>query len=414
MKQNRYLQVFEHETIHTWENENGRYLSTEQFDQLCAYNEKHGNKYFTVLRKGIKFSQYVGVIQVGRTTIEVLPKTDRGNDTNLWHRVLLQMLAECRKIKRECVSEATLKKRENSFLDLYIEMYLDEVEELIRKGLTKQYRRNQKQAAALKGKLLFAKHLQQNLVHKERFYTEHTIYTNDNIYNQIIKAALSIVSKINCSTYLKDRASSIEMFFHSISDNHRITESTFQNLPIGRNVEKYEEGLRIARLLLLNYSPDIKSGNENLLAILFDMNELWEEYIYRQLIKNKPEGTEISPQKRKKFWENKEIKPDIILKKGGNTFVLDTKWKVLEQTSPSDADLKQIFAYNLYWNSFKSILLYPKTFSSPDSTYGKYHKGMTQEHGCILGFIDLLDSVGNLRRDCSDQVWALIKYENQD
>ena len=408
MRQRRYLQVFEHETIYTRENESGRYLSTTQFDQLCAYNETHGNKYFTVVRQGVKFAQYVGVIQIGRTTIEILPKTDKGNDTTRWHNVLLRMLAECKKIKREFVEQAILKKRENSILDLYVEMYLDEVENIVRKGFIKQYQRDQRQSGALKGKLIFATHLQKNLVHKARFFSEHTIYTTDNLYNQIIKAGLGVVSRLNCQTFLKDRAAGLNLFFHTVSDNHRINNQTFQRLPTVRNAERYQEALPIARILLLNYSPGIKSGNENLLAILFNMNDLWEEYIYRQLIKNKPEDTEILPQRRKKFWESKVIKPDIILKRDNKTFALDTKWKVLDQTSPSDADLKQMFAYNIYWNSYQSILLYPKTPSSPAHTYGRYHQGMNHTHGCTLGFIDLLDSEGRLRRDCADQVWNII------
>ena len=403
----RYIQVFEHESIQTYPRSDGRYLTPKQLDQLCAFNDKHGHKYFNVIRQGVKFKQYVGVIQVGRTTIEILPKTDN-NNPQLWHNILLQMLAECKKIKRESVSQAVLRKRENSLLDLYIEMYLDEVEVLLHKGLSKKYLQEQSQTKALKGKLLFSKHIRKNIVHKERFFTEHTIYSSDNTFNKIIKTGLKVIAKLNCASYMKDRALGLLIYFHNVSDAGIINDKSFDRLNLSRNTEKYKEAISIARLIILNYSPDIRSGSENLLAILFDMNNLWEDFIYRQLLKSREADVEVLPQRKKKFWENKEIKPDIVIKKGEETFIIDTKWKVLDQIEPSDADLKQMFTYNIHWESAHSILIYPRTPDSPKNTFGKYHKGMEEGHGCTLAFIEILNDQGKLKRDGLTDFWRLM------
>jgi 5-methylcytosine-specific restriction endonuclease McrBC regulatory subunit McrC len=89
---------------------------------------------------------------------------------------------------------------------------------------------------------------------------------------------------------------------------------------------------------------------------------------------------------------------DIVVNKlneGGNEcFIIDTKWKVLDTTNPkpSDDDLKQMYAYNLYWDAKRSMLLYPS--SDPvDEKFGVYWKGRdkTEANECKVGFVNVLD-----------------------
>ncbi|MDV7401539.1 hypothetical protein RZS08_59525, partial [Arthrospira platensis SPKY1] len=77
------------------------------------YNQEHDNRFFTVIHQGIQFKQYVGVIQVGGLTIEVLPKADQHHfeqaDKDQWHNVLFQMLRVCKRIRLEGSSDADLR-----------------------------------------------------------------------------------------------------------------------------------------------------------------------------------------------------------------------------------------------------------------------------------------------------------------
>ena len=140
----RLLQVFEHERLTRRPDALGRFLSEVELARLYDFNDRHDNKYFTGIRDGVKFKSYVGVIQIGGLTIEVLPKSDRNkgekSEYSVWHSVLLDMLRICKKINVHTVSETNLRKRHHSILELYFEMYLDEVEVLLRQGLIKKYR----------------------------------------------------------------------------------------------------------------------------------------------------------------------------------------------------------------------------------------------------------------------------------
>lgn len=387
MSKKHFIQVFEYGKLRY---DDFGIFRKHHFEAMVKFNELHQNKYFTIIHKGIRFSSYVGVIQIGGLTIEILPKADKKKnaDKNLWQSILLNMLKVCKRIQIETVSETQLKKRYNSILDVYFELYLNEIEKLVKKGLIKQYRRIQSNQNALKGKLIFSKNTQQNLVHKERFYCEHQIYDKDHLIHQVLYKGLLILKNfINDS--LKDKLNRILYEFEGIK-NTNIQKNHFKKIVINRKNKEYEKALEIAKIIILNYSPNLNYGNENLLTLLFDMNILWEEYIFRILHKHKPKNMKVSFQNSDTFWETKRIRPDIVLKTEKETFVIDTKWKVIDSNNPSDADLKQMFVYNLHWEAEKTLLLYPKT-NQIDSDFGKFHYN-NLENKCKLGFIDIAQS----------------------
>src|SRR5690625_530100 len=171
MSSRRFIQVFEYEKLRY---DDSGIFRKHHFDAMVKFNELHQNKYFIIIHKGISIRSYLRVIQIGRLTIEILPKADNNEDSNknLWQSILLNMLKVCKRIQIETVSETQLKKRYNSILDIYFELYLTEIEKLIKKGLIKQYRKVRSNQNALKGKLIFSKNIQHNIVHKERFYCE--------------------------------------------------------------------------------------------------------------------------------------------------------------------------------------------------------------------------------------------------
>ena len=64
-------------------------------------------------------------------------KNNNSNNKSLWRDVLLHMLKECRYLQVDNVSETNLKRRYNSILDVYFEIYLKELEYLIKRGFIK-------------------------------------------------------------------------------------------------------------------------------------------------------------------------------------------------------------------------------------------------------------------------------------
>ncbi|TKC62149.1 restriction endonuclease [Pedobacter hiemivivus] len=401
----RMVRVFEHQILDKFSLCTDKEpLGVEAIDALWKFNDANGQKYFIGTRHGVRFKQFVGVLQVGNVTIEILPKADlnESEEYDRWQDILLKMLKYCKWISVDSLTTASLRIKNNSLLDLYFELYLKELESLIHQGLFKKYKPVEDNVTALKGSLRFSKHIQQNLVNKARFYTAHQVYSQDHLLHQILLYALQILKKINCNHQLTDRINRVLFSLPEISWRS-ITASHFKQIVESRKTKPYKQALQIAKMLILNYSPDIKQGKEDMIAILFDMNRLWEEFVYRVLSNNlDAERYRLSFQNKQDFWDNKTIRPDIYMEvledlKVVNGYIIDTKWKIVADHSPSDEDLRQIFAYNAHWDCENSLLLYPSSIPTHRHSTGKYHflfNGKT--HHCSLGFIGVNDGRGGV------------------
>ena len=110
---------------------------------------------------------------------------------------------------------------------------------------------------------------------------------------------------------------------------------------------------------MLNFSPDIRSGRHHLFALLFDMNKLFEEYIFRRLKLLENDTLKVQRQTAKPFWQRRMIRPDLLLQIADKKYILDTKWKMLNNHTPSMEDLKQLYIYCQYFNAEQGVLIYP-------------------------------------------------------
>lgn len=394
MLRENIIQVFEHSFLPI----EGKF-EQHHFVALSKLNALHQFQYFDLKHNGVVFKQFVGVIQVDGLTIEILPKIDKNESESSenklkWQSALIEMLRVTRKLKVQQVGEANVSKQSIHLLDIYFEWFLSEMQLLIHQGLIKQYYKETGNVKALKGKLEFAGHLSKNLVHKERFYTTHQVYDKDHLLHQVLGQALSIIETFSKGTYLYSKCKSTQLNFPEVK-TIQADEVTFSRLPKNRKTAPYETALTIARLIILNYAPNIKSGSEQMLALLFDMNSLWEEYILIRLKQvAKENGFKVYGQNSKGFWKNISIRPDIVLERElGETkesFIIDTKWKNIDNSEPSTNDLRQMYVYNEYWDSKKAMLLYPSNEPSVDIV--EFTPFTNDKHFCSLGKISIFNN----------------------
>jgi len=399
-------------------------------DQLKALQSFYGKgkdfPYYSLINNGIKFNSYVGVLQVGNLIIEVLPKTDKDstdeNSQDKWQKILIGMLKAVGHLNLRTPSSSQLKLKANSILELYFEVFISEVEYLIRTGMLRKYRKTESNQYALKGRLIFSKQIQKNLVHQERFFTRNTIYDREHIWHIILYQTILLIKRLSREASLHNRIGALELSFPPMPDMH-IDADTFARLRFNRQSERYSKAIGISKLLLLNYHPDVQTGRENVLALMFDMNVLWERFVYKSLKKklHHADGYTLQEQKKFDFWEANEssqsIKPDIFITQsqqdGLHKWVWDTKWKLPKDNKPSSSDLQQMYAYAGTLKADKVALVYPGEGKPIDGNFVRYDKNGKKEAtgaptSCSVIKIDINDNIGAWQEDICKcfTVWA--------
>lgn len=363
MKQNRLIQVFEYDKLMVGNSKDE--LTTTEFNTLEKHFGSKGVPYYTLIYNGIKFNNYVGVLQIDNLTIEVLPKIDRiENDSNGWKKILTQLLHYTGEIEVDTSEFSNLNINKISLLELYFSLFIKECDYLLHRGLIKKYRKEEGNLFALKGALQFNKNINNNLTHSERFYTTHTVYNHQHLLHQILVEAMNVVKKVSTSSNIISTTSKL-LLNYPLQNKLKVTDATFGKITFNRKTEPYKKAINIAKMILLNYYPEFTKNSNSVLALFFDMNLLWEKYVAKVLKNNLASSYEIVTQNKELFWEssvvpNANIKPDILILKDNSPYcIIDTKWKLPYDDRPSDADLKQMFVYNKKYNCNSSWLLYP-------------------------------------------------------
>lgn len=398
-------------------NVKGETFGSPDLDALIKYYgaAEEGLPYFSLGHNCAWFHEYVGVLQVGHLTIEVLPKIDTA-DNDVWRDKLIQILHTVHRFDVSVTGSANLSLKSNSILEYYFNLFLTETKKLLHQGLVRKYRSIEANSSSLKGKLLVGKQVTVNAVHKERFFVRHTIYDRHNIFNQVIYKTLKLILAVNRNSLINSNTSALLLDFPEMKDI-AVSEHTFNRLSFDRKTEAYKPAMDIAKLLLLHYHPDVKQGRAHVLALMFDMNLLWEKFVFVTLRKHL-KAHKVNEQVSKPYWKieghrSVSLKPDIKLTKGDCTYIIDTKWKMIGNGKPAPQDLQQMFAYTKYFASLHTILLYPGIENGLKKGYFHHETEKEKNYPCSIGIIALKgnEAINEWQKKISSQVSQYIQQQ---
>ena len=310
--------------------------------------------------KFIQARNYVGVLQTkSGLTIEILPKIADKNDAERSKSVFIKMLRTLKNFPFKSSNLASLKTQNLPLLEIFISMFLCELEALVKKGIKSDYVALEENLNSLKGKLNINEQIKRNSIHKERFYVGYSEFLSDIKINRIIKTTLKFLYKKSNSSKNQQKIRELLFIFDEVSECEDY-KNFFAKLVINRQVKHYEQTLLWCKIFLLNNSFTPHKGDDLAFALLFDMNALFESYVGNFIKKSFP-STILQHSEKHLIEDPKSFKlrPDIFLK---DKFIADTKWKIISSRDDiSQADLYQLYAYGKkHPCDGKLHLIYPK------------------------------------------------------
>lgn len=346
---------------------------SKEIEEAFSYHRKKGIDF-------IRVKNYVGVIETKNgTMIEILPKiyTENNQDENTKIRearsVLLTMLCTLKNSPFKTIDKAHLNATRIPILEIFISIFINELEILIKRGIKHFYRQNEENQTFLKGRLLFDQQLKQNITRQDRFFVQYDDFNSDIPQNRILKAAL--VFLINKSKAPKNisQINNLLKLFDEVGTSPSIKTDIEKTNGHSRLFNYYSNVLTWAKLFLEGKSFTSYKGNYLNTSILFSMEILFESYVASRIKYQYPDF-HISTQDRqyhllidllqqeKKF----RIRPDVVINKDELLIVADTKWKVIDQNQSrknyliSQPDMYQLYAYGKKYQSDHLILIYPE------------------------------------------------------
>jgi len=366
------ITIREYDFLHSKEERNKNYISSKNFQAIENFilSNEQATPYLKITtKKGygkvLQAQNYAGVLQTkDGTTIEILPKI-QGVDTRTSKEILIKMLKTLKKSPFKNFNMAHLKSANMPLLEIFITMFLDELSELIKRGIKSDYVTKEENLAYLKGKLNMKEQIAKNNIHKERFFVVYDEYVSDRVENRLIKTTLHYLYKKSKLNSNKKRLREYLFVFDEVRVSHTI-KTDFSKVKLGRQMKDYEQILIWAKTFLLDSSYSPHKGSDLAFALLFDMNVLFESYVGHYL---KKQGHDVSLQDKQHhlaFSEQRGIyalRPDIVIDKG--RVIADTKWKILSQEKTRQGigggDLYQMYAYGTKYNKCEILyLIYPK------------------------------------------------------
>lgn len=333
-------------------------------------------------RRAVQVTSFVGVVRApDGFQIEVLPKVGKvvGGGAIEARRLLLDMLRCLNGFRHIRTDRAKVAAVHMPLLEVFIGEFLLSVEQVVKRGLRSDYTSRRGNLFSLRGKLLMAPHLRENLCRADRFFTEHDEYTPNRAENRLLHAALRRVLALSASRANQQFARELCFVFAEIPPSD-LPDRDFQCVRLDRGMGYYNDALEWARLILDEESPLTGAGGHGAPSLLFPMEAVFEAFVATHLASQLVRPLHLKTQARSRHLVRHcgqdwfRLKPDLVVRDATrDVLVLDTKWKLLDGLKSNgttkyglaQSDFYQLQAYGQSYLDGKGdvVLIFPRTDS---------------------------------------------------
>ncbi len=309
--------------------------------------------------KGLKAQQVVGILTVPGMTVEILPKVD-GED-GVVRKVLVRMLAVARNLTVTDGELAAMDTQRHNLLELLIRLFAERLLAAVRRGLPRRYVIHEEDLAVLRGTLKVKRQFTSLIARPDLVASRFDELSEDTPLNRVFKAAVTRLANITSSWKNRRRLQELLARLHNVADS---ASPLREPVALDRTNTAFHDLHRLAELLLRGDWQNTTRGKASGFALLFPMNDLFEEFVGKSLqkalgagrvrLQDQSRGALIPQTSGPRF----SLRPDIVVDPVRRPVVLDTKWKHPEQ-APSRADAIQMLVYGQAYDAERVVLIYP-------------------------------------------------------
>lgn len=258
--------------------------------------------------------------------------------------------------------------------------FLRELDTLVSRGLRFEYQRLDEELPFLRGQLNLNQQLRQPPGREHRFHVRHEVFLPDRPENRLLKLALDRVRQATQDPNHWRLAQELSFRLAEISASRQV-EHDFRAWGRDRLLAHYRPIKPWCELILNQHMPLAVAGDYQGISLLFPMEKLFERFVARWLRATLAPGVEMrTPARSESLCHHQQkpifqLEPDIYIADGGQRWILDTKWKLLDAGKRMDkyglsqSDFYQLFAYGQKYlgGAGRMALIYPRTevFQSP-------------------------------------------------
>lgn len=261
------------------------------------------------------------------------------------------------------MDSAEISKTKQPFLEILIAHYANILLNALQRHIPHHYETKEENLPAVRGRILFAKNQLVNMGNLARVYCQFDEFTSDNLLNQTFKFVAQALCLLTAVPATRARLNKILAIYEDV-ELRSISYAQAKKILLNRNQLIFKDVLDLALLFLQHSTISMHNKTFTHLAILFDMNKLFEEFVATVLERTFP--GQVQTQKSRTIIDSigdyantsYSIRPDILFR---NDTIIDTKYKILDlpDNKPSEADIYQMLAYNRFFNRRNIILCYP-------------------------------------------------------
>jgi 5-methylcytosine-specific restriction enzyme subunit McrC len=377
----------------------GWQLDDPRLDLLEKLNIQSKETLFTVGHKTIKATQFVGLVRIGHTTLQVLPKISYSGDFSADEnspmfrdavrsatKNFLVMLSVACDLPIKVQQSTNLFSEKSDWLEILTRLFVIELTQQIQSGIHQEYVNLEDQLPTIKGRWLFDKQFRKKSLPITRFDVSYDEYSPDTTLNQIFLVTVDELLKLTHDPTNRSFLLNLHNLLNTCNPNKKCNLSEFSKVHFSRLNERFRPAFNIAKLFWEQKTVQLTTGETSAFSFSFDMNRLFQDYVTRiiqknslTLLPNEWQEAEVISQSHgyqvylaKSIDQDQKIDrqvfrmiPDILITAPPrNPFlIIDTKYKKLNRDTAdkgvSESDIYQMLAYSQSWKCERILMIYP-------------------------------------------------------